>query len=41
MKFSGVFVDAELSIPGQASFAWGPVSTTNIWKRVAWSGDTW
>jgi hypothetical protein len=39
--FYVVFVDSELVIPGQASFAWGPVSTTDIWKRVAWSGDTW
>ena len=36
-----VFVDTALTIPGQATFAWGPASTTNIWKRVAWSADTW
>lgn len=39
--FYVVFVDSELAIPGQASFAWGPAAITNIWKRVAWSGDTW
>lgn len=39
--FYVVFVDSELVIPGQATFAWGPASATNIWKRVAWSGDTW
>jgi len=36
-----VFVDSPLTIPGQAAFAWGPTPATNIWKRVAWSGDTW
>jgi len=39
--FYVVFVDSPLTIPGQAIFAWGPASATNIWKRVAWSGDTW
>lgn len=39
--FYVVFVDAELIIPGQAAFAWGPTPTANIWKRVAWSNDTW
>lgn len=36
-----VFVDSALVIPGQATFAWGPAPIPNIWKRVAWSGDTW
>jgi hypothetical protein len=36
-----VFVSEALVIPGQATFAWGPTPATNIWKRVAWSGDTW
>ncbi len=39
--FYVVFVDNPLIIPGQATFAWGPAPVTNIWKRVAWSGDTW
>lgn len=39
--FYVVFVDSLLTIPGQAVFSWGPASATNIWKRVAWSGDTW
>ena len=39
--FYVVFVDNPLVIPGQATFAWGPVSVTNIWKRVSWSNDTW
>jgi hypothetical protein len=36
-----VFVDTPLTIPGQATFSWGPASSTNIWKRIAWSADTW
>lgn len=39
--FYVVFVDTALEIPGQATFAWGPAPVTNIWKRVAWSNDTW
>lgn len=39
--FYVIFVDSSLVIPGQATFSWGPTPTTNIWKRVAWSGDTW
>ena len=39
--FYVVFVDSPLTIPGQALFAWGPAPATNIWKRIAWSGDTW
>jgi hypothetical protein len=39
--FYVVFVDSALEIPGQATFAWGPTPATNIWKRVAWSSDTW
>lgn len=39
--FYVIFVDSSLVIPGQASFAWGPTSSTDIWKRVAWSVDTW
>lgn len=40
-NFYVIFVDSALVIPGQATFAWGPTPATNIWKRVAWSGDTW
>lgn len=39
--FYVVFVDSALVIPGQATFAWGPTPVTDIWKRIAWSGDTW
>lgn len=39
--FYVVFVDTALIIPGQATFAWAPAPVTNIWKRVAWSADTW
>jgi len=36
-----VFVDTALVIPGQASFTWGPVPSTNIWKRIDFATDTW
>lgn len=36
-----VFVTTPLVIPAQASFTWGPVPSTNIWKRVSFSSDTW
>lgn len=36
-----VFVDTPLVIPGQASFTWGPVPSTDIWKRVNFTNDTW
>jgi len=39
--FYVVFIDSPLTIPGQATFAWGPTPVTDIWKRVAWSEDTW
>lgn len=36
-----VFVSTTLVIPGDATFSWGPVPLTNIWKRISWSEDTW
>ena len=36
-----VFVSTPLVIPGDATFSWGPVPSANIWKRIAWSNDTW
>lgn len=39
--FYVIFVNSSLVIPGQATFAWGPTPVTNIWKRLAWSNDTW
>ena len=36
-----VFVDTPLLIPGDATFSWGPIPSTNIWKRIGWSNDIW
>ena len=36
-----VFVSTPLLIPGDATFSWGPIPSTNIWKRIEWSIDTW
>ena len=36
-----VFVSTPLVIPGSATFSWGPIPSTNIWKRIGWSNDTW
>ena len=35
-----VFTDTPLFIPADSIFLYGPPSS-DIWKRVAWSGDTW
>jgi hypothetical protein len=35
-----VFTDTTLFIPADSIFLYGPPSS-DIWKRVAWSGDTW
>lgn len=36
-----VFVNSALQIPADTTFQWGPAPVENIWKRVAFSNDTW
>lgn len=39
--FYTIFTDVALSVPAYTNFQYGPAPSTNIWKRVDWSADTW